>query len=76
MEILFKKNKLRNVTITIFCIYTLLIFLSTGEDSSYITALFISIYAGLVVATIAYISMKLVLYIINLIKRWFSLELL
>lgn len=69
MEISFKKNKLRNITITIFCIYTLLIFFSTSEDSSYTTAIFTSIYAGLVVATISYVIMKLVLYIINVIKR-------
>lgn len=69
MEISFKKNKLKNITITIFCIHTLLIFFSTGEDSSYTTAIFTSIYAGLVVATISYVIMRLVLYIINVIKR-------
>lgn len=63
------KSKTNKVTFIIFLVYATLIFFSTGEDTSYAIAVFTSIYAGLVVATIAYILMKLISLLIKLIQK-------
>lgn len=66
------KNKIRTITLSTFLIYTLLIFFSTGEDTSYPAAIFTSLYAGGVVAALMYIILNALSYLIGLLRNKFN----
>lgn len=66
------KNKIKKATFVVFILFSLAFLFSTGGESSIISIILMSVYAGLVISAIFFVLSSILAYLITLLSNWLN----